>query len=168
MAEGHELPRGVCGLFFFRQKPCGRGCPGLCPPEFFWNEYMLECSLVHFETQFWEMLVSALTSSRLDDISDIVTYTVMITIYIYIVIITVYVTISEISSRRDEVSADTNISQNCVSKCTKLHSSIYSFQKNSGGHNPGQPRPQGFCLKKKSPQTPLGSSWPSATLDFSP
>ena len=89
-------------------------------------------------------------------------------IYIYIVIITVYVTISEISSRRDEVSADTNISQNCVSKCTKLHSSIYSFQKNSGGHNPGQLRPQGFCLKKKSPQTPLGSSWPSATLDFSP
>ena len=88
-------------------------------------------------------------------------------IYICIVVITVYVTISEISSRRDEVSADTNISQNCVSKCTKLHSSIYSFQKNSGGHNPGQPRPQGFCLKKKSPQTPLGSSWPSATLDFS-
>ena len=93
---------------------------------------------------------------------------IYIYIYIYIVIITVYVTISEISSRRDEVSADTNISQNCVSKCTKLHSSIYSFQKNSGGHNPGQPRPQGFCLKKKSPQTPLGSSWPSATLDFSP
>ena len=28
--------------------------------------------------------MSALTSSRLDDISDIVTYTVMITIYIYI------------------------------------------------------------------------------------
>ena len=45
---------------------------------------MLECSLVHFETQFWEMLVSALTSSRLDDISDIVTYTVMTTIHIYI------------------------------------------------------------------------------------
>ena len=89
-------------------------------------------------------------------------------IYIYIVIITVYVTISEISSRCDEVSADTNISQNCVSKCTKLHSSIYSFQKNSGGYNPGQPRPQSFCLKKKSPQTPLGSSCPSATLDFSP
>ena len=30
--------------------------------------------------------MSALTSSRLDDISDIVTYTVMITIYIYIYI----------------------------------------------------------------------------------
>ena len=35
VAEGHELPRGVCGLFFFRQKLCGRGCPGLYPPEFF-------------------------------------------------------------------------------------------------------------------------------------
>ena len=26
------------------------------PPEIFWNEYALRCNMVHFETQFWEML----------------------------------------------------------------------------------------------------------------
>ena len=41
MAEGYELPRG------FR---------GHAPPEIFWNEYALRCNLVHFETQFGEML----------------------------------------------------------------------------------------------------------------
>ena len=46
-----------------------------------------------------------------------------------------------------------NISQNCVSKCTRLHRSAYSFQKISGG----------TC-----PRTPLGSSSPSATWDSSP
>ena len=40
-AEGHELPRGV------RRH---------APPEIFWNEYALRYNLVHFETQFWEML----------------------------------------------------------------------------------------------------------------
>ena len=32
------------------------GGPGKCPPEIFWNEYALRCNLVHFETQFLEML----------------------------------------------------------------------------------------------------------------
>ena len=41
MAEGYELPRGVRGH---------------APPEIFWNEYALRCNLVHFETQFGEML----------------------------------------------------------------------------------------------------------------
>ena len=41
VAEGHELPRGVRGR---------------APPELFLNEYALQCNLVHFETQFWEML----------------------------------------------------------------------------------------------------------------
>ena len=41
VGEGHELPRGVRGH---------------APPEMFWNEYALRCNLVHFETQFWEML----------------------------------------------------------------------------------------------------------------
>ena len=41
-AEGDELPRGS-GAF-----------PS--PPPEFWNEYSLRCNLVHFETQFWEML----------------------------------------------------------------------------------------------------------------
>ena len=44
-----------------------------------------------------------------------------------------------------------NISQNCVSKCTRLHLSAYSFQKISGG----------AC-----PKPPLGRSWPSATWDL--
>ena len=35
--------------------PAGSG--GMPPPNFFvWNEYALRCNLVHFETQFWEML----------------------------------------------------------------------------------------------------------------
>ena len=46
------------------------------------------------------------------------------------------------------------ISQNCVSKCTRLHLSAYSFQKNFPG---------GAC-----PWTPLESSWPSATRDSLP
>ena len=34
-----------------------RGGPGVCPPEMFWNDsVLLRCNLVHFETQFWEML----------------------------------------------------------------------------------------------------------------
>ena len=64
----------------------GGWCPGgrrprafLGDPEIFCNKYALRCNLVHFETRFWEMLVCALTSSRLDDFSDIATY-VMITI----------------------------------------------------------------------------------------
>ena len=47
---------------------------GHAPPEMFWNEHTLRRNQVHFETQFREMLVCALTSSRLDDFSDIVTY----------------------------------------------------------------------------------------------
>ena len=46
-----------------------------------------------------------------------------------------------------------NISQSCVSKCTRLHLSAYSFHIISGAACPG---------------TPLGSSMPSATQDFSP
>ena len=41
VAKGNELPRGVWGM---------------PPPETFWNEYALRCNLVHFETQFCEML----------------------------------------------------------------------------------------------------------------
>ena len=41
VAEGHELPRGVRGH---------------APPGIFLNEYALRCNLVHFDTQFWEML----------------------------------------------------------------------------------------------------------------
>ena len=41
VAKGNELPRGACGH---------------APPETFWNEYALRCNLVHFETQFCEML----------------------------------------------------------------------------------------------------------------
>ena len=33
-----------------------RGVRGHAPPEIFWNEYALRCNLVHFETQFWEIL----------------------------------------------------------------------------------------------------------------
>ena len=29
---------------------------GMPPPQNFWNEYVLRCNLVHFETQFWEVL----------------------------------------------------------------------------------------------------------------
>ena len=58
MAEGHELPRGVRG----------HGPPKL-------KEYALGCSLVHFETILRNAIaMCALTSSRLDDFSDIVTY----------------------------------------------------------------------------------------------
>ena len=41
VAEGHELPSGIRGH---------------ASPEIFWNEYALRCNLVHFETQFWEVL----------------------------------------------------------------------------------------------------------------
>ena len=49
----------------FIQVPSGRRPwspqrgPGACPPpqkKMFWNEYALRCNLVHFETQFWEIL----------------------------------------------------------------------------------------------------------------
>ena len=53
MAEGDELPWGVRGHI---------------PPHILRNEYALRCNLVHFETH------CALTLSRLDDFSDIVTY----------------------------------------------------------------------------------------------
>ena len=49
------------------------GCGGMSPPEMFWNEYTLRCNLVHFKAQLWEVLQCALTSSRLDNFSDIVT-----------------------------------------------------------------------------------------------
>ena len=44
---------------------------------------MLEYNLVHFETILRNVTLSALTSSRLDDFFDIVTYAVMITIYFF-------------------------------------------------------------------------------------
>ena len=40
MSEGYELPRGSEGT----------------PPEIFSNENVLRCNLVHFETQFCQML----------------------------------------------------------------------------------------------------------------
>ena len=71
MAKDDELPRGG---------------PGAClppPPSFFFNEYALRCNLVHFETILRNVTVCALTSTRLDDFSYIVTliYTVMITAF---------------------------------------------------------------------------------------
>ena len=42
VAEGDEHPKGI------------RGLPP--PPKIFGNEYALRCNLVHFKTQFWEML----------------------------------------------------------------------------------------------------------------
>ena len=54
---------------------------------------------------------------------------------------------------KNKIKYHCNISQNCVSKWTRLHLSAYSFQKLSGGR----------CSR-----TPLGNSWPSATRDFSP
>jgi len=45
------------------------------------------------------------------------------------------------------------LSQNCVSKCSRLHLSAYSFQKISGGHTPGA------HLEARSLQ-PLGTSPP--------
>ena len=43
VAEGDEHPKGIRGL----PPP---------PPKIFGNEYTLRCNLVHFKTQFWEML----------------------------------------------------------------------------------------------------------------
>ena len=57
------------------------------------------------------------------------------------------------SRLKNKIKYHCNISQNWVSKCTRLHLSAYSFQKISGG----------ACFR-----TPLGSSWPSPTRDFSP
>ena len=59
VAEGHKLPRGLRW----------HG-----PPNFFLKEFSLRCNLVHFETILRNVTVCALTSSRLDDFSDIVTY----------------------------------------------------------------------------------------------
>ena len=47
-----------------------------------------------------------------------------------------------------------NISQNCVSKCARLHLSAYLLKKKFPGRT---------CLR-----TPLGNLWPSVTRDFSP
>ena len=86
--------------------------------------------------------------------------------------------ISEKSSRRDEISAHEvsipcrrtlydkehgvflfkhycNISQNCVSKCTRLHLSAYSFQNMAGGGHAARP-PQEACGLR-----PLGTSPPN-------
>ena len=62
-------------------------------------------------------------------------------------------TISEKSSRRDEVSAHTVTFLTIVSKCTRLHLSPHSFQNISGG----------AC-----PRTPLGNSSSSDTRALSP
>ena len=59
MAEGHELPMGG---------------PLAWPSEIVLKEYGLRCNLVHFETILRNVTVCALTSSRLDDFSDIVCY----------------------------------------------------------------------------------------------
>ena len=59
VAKGHELPRRVRW----------HG-----PPKFVLKEYALRCNLVHFETILRNVTVCALTSSRLDDFSDIVCY----------------------------------------------------------------------------------------------
>ena len=66
MGEGHKLPGGS----------------GSMPPrKFFENDSVLRCNLVHLETQSCYSVLRqgtltscALTSSRLDDFSDIVTY----------------------------------------------------------------------------------------------
>ena len=60
VAEGHELPRGVQGHTTL---------------EIFWNEYALICkSFAFWDTILRNGTVCALTSSRLDDFSDVVTY----------------------------------------------------------------------------------------------
>ena len=49
------------------------GGSGACPPRnFFWNKCALRWNLVPFETILRNVTVCALTSSRLDDFSDIV------------------------------------------------------------------------------------------------
>ena len=57
VSEDDEFPRGV------------RGMP---PPEIFLNECALRWNLVPFETILRNVTVCVLTSSRLDDFSDIV------------------------------------------------------------------------------------------------
>ena len=51
--------------------------------------------------------------------------------------------IGKIIQRRRGQCIHCNISQNSVSKCSRLHLSSYSFQKISGGHTPGPPRKLG-------------------------
>lgn len=57
------------------------------------------------------------------------------------------------SSRRDEVSVHTVTFLKVVSKCIRLHLRAYLFQK---------------IFRGARRQTPLGSTWPSATQDFFP
>ena len=47
--------------------------------------------------------------------------------------------IGKIVQTRRSQSTHCNISQNCVSKCTRLHLSAYSFQNISGENAPGPP-----------------------------
>ena len=47
--------------------------------------------------------------------------------------------IGKIVQTRRSQSTHCNISQNCVSKCTRLHLSAYSFQNISGENAPGRP-----------------------------
>lgn len=72
-----------------------------------------------------------------------------------VVIITVYrYLIGKISQTRRGQCTYWNVSHNCVSKCIRLHLTAYSFEKISGETSIPPPLP--------------GSSWPSATRDFSP
>ena len=58
------------------------GDPGACSPEIFCSEYALRFNLVNFEKILRNVTVCTLTSSRLDDFSDMATY-VVITIFFW-------------------------------------------------------------------------------------
>ena len=69
VAKGHELHRGVRGHIH---------------PERLWSQYALRCNLVHFETQFWDILQCVHWPRRVWWFFRYsYLYTVMITIYIY-------------------------------------------------------------------------------------
>ena len=70
VTEGLKVPRGVRGH--------------VPPGNFFWNEYALRCNLVHFETQFWEMVQCVHWPRRVWMIFWYsYLYTVMITIFFW-------------------------------------------------------------------------------------
>ena len=67
-----RLGGGGGGLYPSGRRPRAfLGDPGACSPEIFCNEYALRFNLVNFEKILRNVTVCALTSSPLDDFSDI-------------------------------------------------------------------------------------------------